>query len=83
MVPLRPRIAHPVPGVDSVQWARSSGQGPQQRRESILAAIPQLVDRFDLGAPVRKVGLRVTNLSHPGKHEAQRTLLDFVEGGQG
>lgn len=67
----------------SIETREMSYQGPQQRRESILAAIPQLVDRFDLGAPVRKVGLRVTNLSHPGKHEAQRTLLDFVEGGQG
>ncbi|MEO9363286.1 MAG: DNA polymerase IV [Nitrososphaera sp.] len=64
----------------SIETREMSYQGPQQRRESILAAIPQLVDRFDLGAPVRKVGLRVTNLSHPGGHEAQRTLLDFVGG---
>jgi DNA polymerase IV (DinB-like DNA polymerase) len=63
----------------SVETREMSYQGPQQRRESILAAIPQLVDRFDLDAPVRKVGLRVTNLAHPGRHEAQRTLLDFVE----
>ncbi|UVS69379.1 DNA polymerase IV [Nitrososphaera viennensis] len=64
----------------SIETREMSYQGPQQRRESILAAIPQLVDRFDLDAPVRKVGLRVTNLSHPGRQEAQRTLLDFFAG---
>lgn len=53
-------------------------ESPQQKRESIIAAIPQLVERFDLGAPVRKVGLRVTNLSHQERQEAQRTLLDFA-----
>lgn len=62
----------------SIETREMSYQGPQQRRESILAAIPQLVDRFDIGAPVRKVGLRVTNLSHPGRREAQLTLLDFL-----
>jgi DNA polymerase IV (DinB-like DNA polymerase) len=50
---------------------------PQQKQESITAAIPQLVERFDLGSPVRKVGLRVTNLSHH-EREAQKTLLDFA-----
>jgi DNA polymerase IV (DinB-like DNA polymerase) len=65
----------------TIETREMSYQGPQQRRESIIAAIPQLVDRFDLGAPVRKVGLRVTNLTHPARQEAQRTLLDFVGGG--
>jgi DNA polymerase IV (DinB-like DNA polymerase) len=50
---------------------------PQQKRESITSAIPQLVERFDLAAPVRKVGLRVTNLSHP-ETDVQKTLLDFT-----
>lgn len=49
---------------------------PQQKRESITSAIPVLVERFDLGTPVRKVGLRVTNLSHQ-ETGAQKTLLDF------
>jgi DNA polymerase IV (DinB-like DNA polymerase) len=47
-------------------------------REAIASAIPQLAGRFSYDAPVRKVGLRVTNLS--ARKEAQRTLLDFVGG---
>ncbi|HVX03048.1 MAG TPA: DNA polymerase IV [Nitrososphaera sp.] len=63
----------------SIETREMSYQSPQQRRESILAAIPQLVERFDIDRPIRKVGLRVTNLSHRGRQESQRTLLDFVE----
>jgi DNA polymerase IV (DinB-like DNA polymerase) len=57
-------------------------------REAIASAIPQLADRFSYDAPgngggvaaIRKVGLRVTNLS--ARQEAQKTLLDFTLDGQ-
>lgn len=56
-------------------------------REAISLSIPQLADRFSYGAPgsgdiavIRKVGLRVTNLS--ARQEAQKTLLDFTLDGQ-
>ncbi|WP_337861843.1 DNA polymerase IV [Nitrososphaera sp.] len=54
-----------------------SFQGAKAGREAIASAIPVLADRFSYdGKPVRKVGLRVTNLVSPGGQK-QTTLLDF------
>lgn len=65
----------------SIETREVSFQSPQSQRESIVSAIPQLADRFSFtGRPVRKVGLKVTNLVPARSLEAQRTIMDFVPG---
>jgi nucleotidyltransferase/DNA polymerase involved in DNA repair len=63
----------------AVETREMSFQSPQSQREAIASAIPQLADRFSFaGLPVRKVGLKVTNLVPARSIEAQRTIMDFV-----
>lgn len=63
----------------TIETRELSFQSPQSQRESIASAIPQLADRFSFaGQPVRKVGLKVTNLVPARNMEAQRTMMDFV-----
>ncbi|MEM2139773.1 DNA polymerase IV [Nitrososphaera sp.] len=65
----------------SIETREVSFQSPQSQRESIASAIPQLADRFSFaGRPIRKVGLKVTNLVPARTLEAQRTIMDFVPG---
>jgi DNA polymerase IV (DinB-like DNA polymerase) len=53
---------------------------PKMSRESIASTVPQLAERFSYGGlAIRKVGLRVTNITSL-RHKAQvaqTTLLDF------
>jgi DNA polymerase IV (DinB-like DNA polymerase) len=63
----------------TVESREMSFPNPRMGRESIASAVPQLAERFsyDGGLAIRKVGLRVTNLT-PLRHKvAQTTLLDF------
>ncbi len=63
----------------TIETREVSFQSPQSQREAIVSAIPQLVDKLSFaGLPVRKVGLKVTNLVPARKAEAQRTMMDFV-----
>jgi DNA polymerase IV (DinB-like DNA polymerase) len=62
----------------TVESREMSFASAKSGREAIALAIPQLAGRFSYDAPVRKVGLRVTNLS--ARKEAQRTLFDFAGG---
>lgn len=62
----------------SIESREVSFPNPKMGRESIASAIPQLAERFSYdGLAIRKVGLRVTNLTSPRRNEAQTTLLDF------
>ena len=62
----------------SIESREVSFPNPKIGRESIASAIPQLAERFSYhGLAIRKVGLRVTNLTSPRLNEAQKTLLDF------
>jgi DNA polymerase IV (DinB-like DNA polymerase) len=64
----------------TIESREVSFPSPKTGRESISSVIPQLAERFSYDVlAVRKVGLRVTNLV-PTRNEAQRTLLDFVDG---
>lgn len=65
----------------SIETREVSFQSPQSQREEIVSAIPQLVDRFSFtGPPVRKVGLKATNLVSAKSTDTQRTIMDFVSG---
>jgi DNA polymerase IV (DinB-like DNA polymerase) len=62
----------------SAESREVSFPNPKTGRESIASVIPQLAERFSYdGLAVRKVGLRVTNLTSVRRNEAQTTLLDF------
>jgi DNA polymerase IV (DinB-like DNA polymerase) len=52
----------------------------QSDRQGISSVIAQLLDRFPLegSQPVRKVGIRVTNLESVEKSRPQKTLMDYV-----
>lgn len=52
----------------------------QSGKEGISSVIAQLLDRFSLegSQPVRKVGIRVTNLESTQKSRQQKTLMDYV-----
>lgn len=73
----------------AVESRELSFQSARVGREAIASAVPQLADRFSYGdddgssngLAIRKVGLRVTNLSP--RQEAQKTLLDFAGGSAG
>lgn len=72
----------------AVESRELSFQSARTGREAIASAAPQLADRFSYGGDsgsssnnglaIRKVGLRVTNLSP--RQQAQKTLLDFADG---
>lgn len=63
----------------TIETRELSFRSPQSQREPIASAIPQLADRVSFAwQPVRKVGLKVTNLVPARSLEAQRTITDFV-----
>lgn len=62
----------------STETREVSFQSPQSQSEAIAYAIPQLVEKFSFsGRPIRKVGLKVTNLVPTRGMEAQKTIMDF------
>ncbi len=64
----------------STETREVSFQSLQLQKEAIVSVIPQLADRLSFtGLPVRKVGLKVTNLVPIKSVDAQRTMMDFVQ----